>query len=52
MDGLWTVSTDTLLLFRFLLGLLEDELRYMAVEVFICDCDTSSILPRARQLEE
>lgn len=34
------VGTDTLLaiLLCFLLGLLEDELRYMAVEVFICDC--------------
>jgi hypothetical protein len=40
MDGLGKVGTDALLaiLFCFLLGLLEDELRYMVVEVFICDC--------------
>jgi hypothetical protein len=39
MDGLGKVGADTLLaiLFCFLLGLLKDELRYMAVEVFICD---------------
>lgn len=40
MDGLGKIGTDTLftILFCFLLGLLEDELRYMTVEVFICDC--------------
>ena len=39
MDGLGKVGADTLLaiLFCFLLGLLEDEIRYMAVKVLICD---------------
>jgi hypothetical protein len=37
VDGLGKVGTDALLavLFCFLLGLLKDELRYVAVEVFI-----------------
>ena len=38
-DELGEVGADTLLavLLCFLLGLLEDEVRYVAVEVFVCD---------------
>ena len=39
MDRLGKVGPDTLLavLLSLLLGLLEDEFRYVAVEVFVCD---------------
>lgn len=39
MDELGKVGADTLLavLVCFLLGVFEDELRYVAIEVFVCD---------------